>query len=76
MTFLSRVHLSIEVESNSEHFQFLTYHYSGKLGLSKEVEFLSEPSIGLLSSSKSKLETKIEAFGWVELQESQTLIFP
>ena len=44
-----------------------------KLGISTEEEFLSETSIGLLSSSKNKLETWIKKFGWVKLQESQTL---
>ena len=44
------MHLSVEVEFDSEHFQFSMR----KLGISTEEEFLSEPSIGLLSSSKSK----------------------
>ena len=44
------MHLSVEAEFDSEHFQF----WCGKLGLSTEEEFLSEPSIGLFSSSKSK----------------------
>ena len=46
------MHLSIEAESDSEHFQFLTYHYSGKLGIFIEVEFLSDPNIAFLSSLK------------------------
>ena len=50
LTLHWRVHLSIEVEFDSEHFQF----WCGKLGISTEEEFLSEPSIGLFSSSKSK----------------------
>ena len=53
LTLLPRAHLSVEAESNSEHFQFLTYHCIGKLGLFTEEEFLSEPRIGFLSSSKS-----------------------
>ena len=39
---------SVEAEFDFEHFQFLMW----KLGLSTEDEFLSEISIGLLSSSK------------------------
>ena len=50
MTLHSRVHLSVEVEFDSEHFQFSMW----KLGLSTEEEFLSETNIGFLSSSKSK----------------------
>ena len=46
MTLLSKVHFSVEAESNSKHFQFLTRHYCQKLGLSTEVEFLSEPRLG------------------------------
>ena len=74
MTLLSRVHLSGEAESNSEHFQFLTLHYCRKLGLSREVEFLSERRPGLISSPKLKFRHNIKVFGWVELQQSQTLI--
>ena len=43
MTLLSRAHLSVEEKSDSEHFQFLTYHYIEKLGIFTEEEFLSEP---------------------------------
>ena len=52
----------MEAESDSEHFQFLTYHYIEKLGLFTEEEFLSEPRLGLLSSSKSKFRDKNEGF--------------
>ena len=52
----------MEVESDSEHFQFLTYHYIEKLGLFTEEEFLSEPRLGLLSSSKSKFRDKNRDF--------------
>ena len=52
MTLLPRAHLSIEAESNFEYFQILTRHYYQKLGISTEVEFLSEPSPGLISSPK------------------------
>ena len=38
-----------EAEFDFEHFQF----WCGKLGLSTEEEFLSEPKIGFFSSSKS-----------------------
>ena len=44
------MHLYVEAEFDSKHFQ----SSMRKLGLSKEEEFLSEPSIGLFSSSKSK----------------------
>ena len=54
MTLLSRTHLFVEAESDSKHFQFLTRHCYRKLGISTEVEFLSEPRLGLISSSKSK----------------------
>ena len=50
MTLLSRAHLSVEQEYDSERFQFLTQYYCRKLGLSTEVEFLSEPRLGLISS--------------------------
>ena len=62
MTLLSREHIYVEAESNSEHFQFLTYHYIGKLRLFIEEEFLSEPRLGLLSSSKSKFRDKNRGF--------------
>ena len=42
------MHLSVEAEFDSEHFQF----WHGKLGISIEEEFFSEPRIGLFSSSK------------------------
>ena len=74
MTLLSRVHLSVEAESDSEHFQFLTQHYCQKLGLSTEVEFLSEPRAGLISSSKSKFRDQDQSIWLDRLQESQTLI--
>ena len=44
------MHLSVEEEFDSEHFQFSMW----KLGLFTEEEFLSETSIGLFSSSKPK----------------------
>ena len=53
MTLLSRAHFSVEAKSDFEYFHFLTRHYCQKLGLSTEVEFLSEPRPGLISSSKS-----------------------
>ena len=43
------MHLFVEVEFDSEHFQF----WCGKLGILAEEEFLSEPDIGFISSSKS-----------------------
>ena len=49
MTLHSRAHLSVEAEFDSKHFQFRC----GKLGLLVEEEFLSEPGIGFISSSKS-----------------------
>ena len=42
------MHLSVEAEFDSEHFQFSMR----KLGLSTEKEFLSDTSIGFFSSSK------------------------
>ena len=47
-----------------------------KLGISTEKEFFSETSIGLLSSSKPKFRDLDQYFGWVKLQESQTLVWP
>ena len=55
-------HLFVDAEYDSEHFQFLTYHCIGKLGLFTEEEFLSEPRLGLLSSSKSKFREKNQGF--------------
>ena len=48
------MHLSVEAEFDSGHLRFLTCHYYGKLGLFIEEDFLSEPNIVFLSSSKSK----------------------
>ena len=62
MTLLSRAHLSVEAESDFEHFQFLTRHYCRKLGLSTEVGFLSEPRPGLISSPKSKFRDQDQSF--------------
>ena len=45
------MHLSVEAKFNFEHFQFF---WCGKLGLLTEEEFLSEPGIGFISSSKLK----------------------
>ena len=67
-----RVHLSVEAEFDSKHFQFSMQ----KLGLSTEEEFLSETSIGFFSHQNLSLETWIKKFGWVKLQESQTLVWP
>ena len=44
------MHLSVEADFNSEHFQFSVQ----KLGLCTEEEFLNETSIGFFSSSKPK----------------------
>ena len=38
-----RAHISVEAESNSEVFQFWTYHYCRKLGIFIEEEFFNEP---------------------------------
>ena len=65
MTLLSRAHISIEAESNSENFKFLTRHYCRKLGFSTEVEFLSEPKLGLISSSKLKFRDQDQSF-WLD----------
>ena len=54
--------LSIEVESDSEYFQFFTYHFIKKLGIFIEEEFLSESRIGLLSSSKLNFRDKNQGF--------------
>ena len=56
------MHLSVEAESDFEHFQFLTYHCIGKLGLFIEEDFLSEPRLGLFSSLKSKFRDKNQGF--------------
>ena len=45
LTLLSRAHLSVEAESDSKHFQFLTYHCIEKLGIFTEEEFLSDPRL-------------------------------
>ena len=65
MTLLSRAHISIEAESDSENFQFLTRHYCRKLRLSTEVEFLSDPRPGLISSSKWKFRDQGQRI-WLE----------
>ena len=49
ITLLPRAYISIEAKYDSEHFHFLTQHCCQKLGLSTEVEFLSEPRPGLIS---------------------------
>ena len=54
------VHLSVKAEFDSEHFQF----WCGKLGLSTEEEFLSEPGIGFLSVSKSKFRN-LDQYFWL-----------
>ena len=65
MTLLSRAHLPIEVESNSDHFQFLTLHCYGKLGLSTEAEFFSEPRPRLISSPKSNFRYQDQSI-WLD----------
>ena len=45
-----------------------------KLGLSTEDEFLSETRIGYSPHQNRSLETWIKKFGWVKLEESQTLV--
>ena len=65
MTLLSWVHLFVKAESDFEHFQFLTRHCCQKLGISTEVEFLSEPRDGLISSSKSKFRDQDQRF-WLD----------
>ena len=62
MTLLSRAHLSVKAESDSDHFQFLNRHYYRKLWLSIEVEFLSEPKPRLISSSKLKFRDQDQSF--------------
>ena len=62
MTLLSREHLSVEAESDSEYFQFLTRHCCQKLGLSIKVEFLSNPNSRFISSSKSKFRDQYQSF--------------
>jgi len=64
------VHLSIEAESITDIFSF----WCGKLGLLTEEEFLSDPGIGFISSSKSNFINLVDIFGWVKLQEIQTLV--
>ena len=66
MTLLSRAHPSVKVESDSEHFQFLTRHCCQKLGISIEGEFLSEPRPGLISSSKSKFIRDQDQSIWLD----------
>ena len=53
-----RLHVSIEAEFDSEHFQF----WCEKLGLLTEEEFSSKPGIGFLSSSKSKFRDLVQYF--------------
>ena len=50
----------MEAEFHFEHFQF----WCRKLGLSTKEEFLSEPSIGFLSSSKSKFRD-LDQYFWL-----------
>ena len=57
-----RVHISVKGEFDYELFQFLTYHSYRKLGLFTEDEFLSESSIGFLSSSKLKFIDQDQKF--------------
>ena len=64
LNLLSMAHLSVEAESDSEHFQFLTRHCYRKLGLSIEVELLSEPRPGLISSPKSKFRD-LDQYFWL-----------
>ena len=45
-----------------------------KLGLSTEEEFLNGPEWGYSPHQNLSLETWIKKFGWVKLQESQTLV--
>ena len=40
----------------------MTYHYCGKLGIFIEEEFLSDPNIGFLSSSKYKFRDQYQNF--------------
>ena len=40
----------------------MTYHYIEKLGIFTKEEFLSEPRIGLLSSSKLKFRDKNQGY--------------
>ena len=75
LTLLPRAHLSVEAESDSELFQFWTRHYFQKLGLSTEVEFLSEPRLELISSPKLKFRDQDQSFGWTKIRESQSLIY-
>ena len=65
LTLLSKAHIFVEVETDSDHFQFFTRHYYRKLGLSTEVEFLSEARLGLISSSKSKFRDQDQIF-WLD----------
>ena len=62
LTLHWRAHISVEEEFDSGHFQFLTCHCCGKLGIFREEEFLSDPSIGFLSSSKSKFRDQPRNF--------------
>ena len=52
------MHLSVEAEFDSEHFQFSVQ----KLGISIEEEFLSDLSIGLISSTKLKFRDMDQVF--------------
>ena len=56
------MYICVESESHSEHFQILTYQNYGKLGIFTEEEFLSEPKIGFLSSSKLKFRDQDQSF--------------
>ena len=60
------MHLSVEEKFDFKHFQVLTYHYIKKLGLFTKEEFLSEPKLGFLSSSKSKFRDKNQGF-WLAI---------
>ena len=71
------MHLSVEAEFDSGHFQFLTCHYYGKLGLFIEEEVLSESSIGFVSSSKLKFRYQGQIF-WLNktLEKSNPSLTP
>ena len=61
MTLLSRAHLFVEAESDSELFQFWTRHCCQKLGIYIEVEFLSDLKPRLISSSKSMFRDQYQS---------------
>ena len=62
LTLHLRAHISIKGEFDFGHFSVFDLPLQQQLGLFTEAEFLSEPNIGLLSSSKLKFRDQYQTF--------------